>query len=59
MDEAKICEIIRAERNAYSRAWREKNSDKVKAHNAKYWRKRAERKLQEQQGVSENDTDNR
>ncbi|MDR0326567.1 MAG: hypothetical protein LBI19_10815 [Oscillospiraceae bacterium] len=49
MDEAKIAEIVKAERNAYTRAWRAKNPEKVKEHNAKYWRKRAERKLQEQQ----------
>jgi len=47
MSDERIAELVRAEKNAYFRAWRAKNPEKVKAHNAKYWRKRAEKKMKE------------
>lgn len=32
-------------RNAYARAWRAKNPDKVKRNNASYWLRKANREL--------------
>ena len=34
-------EAARAEKRAYYKAWREKNKERVKKHNATYWQKRA------------------
>lgn len=34
-------EKAREERNAYLRAWRKKNKDKVKKYNADYWERKA------------------
>lgn len=45
-------EAARQARNAYLRAWRRKNPDKVKAMHEKYWIKKAEReaaKLEEEE----------
>ena len=39
--------LARTERLAYLRQWRAKNKDKVKESNARYWKKRAEKKLTE------------
>ena len=36
-------EKARAAKNAYARAWRAKNPDKVKAAAVRYWARRAER----------------
>lgn len=44
-----ITEFIQQEKNAYFRAWRAKNKDKVSKHNKNYWQKRALKKLQEQE----------
>jgi len=46
---SEIDEIAAAERKAYYREWRAANPDKVRAHNATYWRRRTERRLQAQQ----------
>lgn len=35
-------------RNNYYRRWRANNKDRVRAYNARYWAKRAERMAQEQ-----------
>jgi len=35
-------EAARQARNAYHKAWRAKNKDKVKETNARYWEKKAE-----------------
>lgn len=40
-EEKKISEDAKSVRNAYARAWRAKNRDKVKAANQRYWEKRA------------------
>ena len=45
----KLDDIARVERLAYFKAWRAANPEKVKRHNDNYWRKRAERKLLENQ----------
>ena len=37
-------EAARAERRAYYKAWREKNKERVKKHNATYWQKKAAKK---------------
>ena len=36
-------EKARQAKNAYARAWRAKNPDRVKASNERYWLRRAER----------------
>jgi len=41
--------MIAKERREYMRQWRAANKDKVKKHNADYWRRRVERKLAEQE----------
>jgi len=41
-------EAVKQERREYFRNWRASNKDKVRQHNQNYWRRRAERKLQEQ-----------
>ena len=39
-----ISDKARAERNAYLRAWRAKNRDKVRAANSAYWERKAANK---------------
>ena len=39
-----ISDEARAERNAYLRAWRAKNRDKVRAANSAYWERKAANK---------------
>lgn len=36
-------ERVREMKRAYQREWRRRNKDKVKAYNAQYWERRAER----------------
>ena len=45
MSDAEILAEIRAIRREYARNWRKKNPQRVKEHNERYWRKRAENKL--------------
>lgn len=40
-------EMIRAARADYARKWRAKNPDKVKRAQERYWRRRAEKMLEE------------
>lgn len=40
-------EDARRAKNAYQKAWREKNKDRVKAINARYWKNRAAREAGE------------
>lgn len=40
-----IEELANEERKAYYRKWREENKDKVKKHNATYWKRRVEKRL--------------
>lgn len=47
MDSKAVNELARAERLAYFRQWRAANKDKVKKHNADYWKRKAERKIKE------------
>ena len=54
MENKSIETLAREERLNYFREWRQKNPDKVKKHNENYWRKRAEKKLQE---VPQDETD--
>lgn len=42
-------ELAKKARNAYARNWRAANKDKVKAANERYWLRRAERKMKEQE----------
>jgi hypothetical protein len=40
--------LIKKERQAYFRAWRAANPEKVKRHNQNYWAKRAQKRLEQQ-----------
>jgi len=42
-----IEELVIEERKAYFKKWRSENKDRVKKHNATYWKKRTEKKLKE------------
>ena len=42
-------EKARTARNAYARAWRAKNPEKVRAAAERYWARRAEREAAEQE----------
>jgi len=53
MKREQVDELAAEERREYFRKWRAANKDKVAKHNANYWRKKAEQKLQEQQ-IQEN-----
>lgn len=43
-----IEELANEERRAYFKKWRSENKEKVKMHNATYWQKRVERKIERQ-----------
>jgi len=45
-----IEELAKEERRAYFRKWRAENKDKVKKHNANYWRRRAEKRFLQKEG---------
>lgn len=45
--EKSLDELAMEERREYFRKWRAANKDKVKKHNADYWKRRAEQKLKE------------
>lgn len=40
-------EKVRQARNQYAWEWRAKNKDKVKANNARYWERQAQKLLEE------------
>ena len=40
------------ERREYQKQWRQKNPDRVKKHTDDYWKRRAEKKLAEQEKVN-------
>lgn len=40
-----LSKAARESRNAYLRAWKKKNKDKVQAYHKNYWEKRAEKEL--------------
>jgi uncharacterized protein with von Willebrand factor type A (vWA) domain len=53
----KLDKAAREEKRAYHKAWRDANPDKVARINANYWRRKAERKLAEQEkGDGSNET---
>ena len=39
------------ERNAYMRAWRKKNKDRVKEYNSSYWERKSKSKREEEQSI--------
>lgn len=51
MNGQNIEEVARQKRNAYVRAWRSKNKDRVSEANKRYWLKKAERELAEQEAT--------
>ena len=42
-----IDELVKAEKREYYKKWREKNKEKIKESNRKYWENRANRKSAE------------
>lgn len=53
----KIDDLTIEIRREYYRKWRAANKDKVRQHNANYWRKQAERQLKQEAKRQEVDTD--
>lgn len=45
MNDKKFNERVRKEKNAYYKAWRSNNKDKVKKNNQRYWQKRTAKKM--------------
>ena len=43
----RLKELVRAEQREYKSVWRQKNKDKVRAANKRYWEKRALKRLEE------------
>lgn len=41
----KLEELAKKERNAYQRAWRAKNKERVKAINKRYWENRVKKSI--------------
>lgn len=48
LDEQRLAELAAEERRAYNREWKRKNPDKVRAERERYWRKRALKRLEEE-----------
>jgi len=46
----KLSDAARQARNQYIRAWRARNTDKVRETNLKYWERRAERSSDSSKG---------
>ena len=51
--EKRLDEQARAARAAYSREWRKRNPDRVRAANRKYWQRRAQRLQESEAEVKE------
>ena len=47
INQNEIIKVAKEERNAYARQWRKLNKEKIRQYNSNYWRKRAEKLLQE------------
>lgn len=52
-----VDELVKKERREYYRKWRAENKDKVRENNARYWKKRALKKLEEQDGSTDEISD--
>lgn len=48
-----VDELVKKERREYYRKWRAANKDKVRENNARYWKKRALKKLEQQKGSTD------
>ncbi|EOU1686762.1 hypothetical protein ACSXAP_04790 [Clostridium perfringens] len=44
-------EKAREKRNAYMRAWRKNNKDRVKEYNSSYWERKSKSKREEEQSI--------
>ena len=59
MTREQIEELARAERRGYHKAWRAANPDKVKKHALDYWKRKAEKRLDDNRnGGNENAAEN-
>lgn len=50
MDEKEIQDLVREERRRYAKEWRAKNPDKVRASNQRYWLRKAQARLNLENG---------
>lgn len=57
MADAKLTDAARDARNAYQRAWRAKNKDKVRENNQRYWAKKAAEMAVSDKGAEENENE--
>lgn len=48
-----MSEEAREARREYMKGWRERNPDKVKAYNARYWRKKAAERASERKETAD------
>lgn len=56
MTNTELNEVIRKSKAAALREWRHKNPDKVRAQQARYWKRRALRELAQEQEQNAQDT---
>lgn len=54
MNTKNLDEKVKEAQREYMRQWRAANREKVRANNARYWKRRAERMAQEREGVEQN-----
>ena len=57
MTDQQIQAKAREERNQYLRQWRAKNKDKVRAINARYWAKKARKRMESEDHDEQETTD--
>ena len=57
MTDQQIQATAREERNQYLRQWRAKNKDKVRAINARYWAKKARKRMESEDHDEQETTD--
>ena len=57
MDNKQLYDLAKGEERAYKSRWRAANRDRIKQYNAKYWAKRALRRLQEVNGDAAHEDD--
>ena len=50
VDEKEIQDLVREERRRYAKEWRAKNPDKVRASNQRYWLRKAQARLNLENG---------
>ena len=51
--------LIRKEKAAYFKSWRDKNKDKVKLYNRTYWQRKIKNKILESEAINNNEKGNK